>query len=453
MSKIALPTSLVPRETSTLRLPTTQTEQLSTSTPASVLPCANLVTELDSSLVQLSKLLHMPPTRPEKAANIRISGKSLARLRPPPATLSGLQTQALETTLHTLLGPLSEGGYAIGSLPGNFKNWRTSDYAREAIAAPLEKNTAGNPKQMGKLAILRPGLGNIGPSAAIAFRTAQYAERVVIAYTNMTDPATAQLRAVDNYDGVAVPSELKGKIFVIGSPRHNVITFEQSSDVLLEQLEQMRQQKQLLGCDPFSSRATLIGHSQGGMDGTLTRARLEKAGFGKAIGKLVGIGSPFRGTPNVESLVGTLVKGLSGAMVTQGSAAIAALQPKYAQTVLGPTHERFVDFAVCGGMGSLPDLKWQLSWPPVTVDDHNVRWSLRLIGATGNLTELLQGAASPMTELLEILQLAKADTDGLVPLKSARYGKSTQTMRKPYDHIGLFEDAHVIDVIARHVAA
>jgi hypothetical protein len=389
---------------------------------------------------------------PEKkvTGQISIGGKTLARLAKAPTPPSKISQKLVDFFFDSSLSPL---GAAFGlpdlvSLPVKSTNWRSASYASTAMAAPLAVSTKTPP--LGDLTIMRPGLGNIGFSPAQVFRTAQYSGKVVVAYTGLGTGAQRTLRPAKEIEGVPVPKSLQGKVFVIGNPEHNLINYLQSSDVLLEQMQAIHEAKSVLGTDVLTSQATIIGHSQGGLDAALTRKRLDEAGLGSAIGRLVAVGSPFKGSNCSDRLLG-LVGGTFAAALDSddGFQAVRQLEPEATKKWFGKAEEKLVDLSYSGAISGTPEIKPRLGIPPFEIDDpNNIRPILRLAADAARLSDATAGLDS----VLGYLTHEPEGSDGLVPVESASYGKKQVALKMPYDHIGLIEDYHVIDRIAADAA-
>lgn len=394
--------------------------------------------------------------RVEKAApgtTIKVGGQRIPRLEKAPTAPTALSQKIIKVLIDASTTPLWRLA-GLGDLRApkpSGPDWRSKGYAADALRQPMVKAPSGAPASLGALTILRPGLGNIGFSAAQVFRTAQHSDRVVLAYTYQGTGEERTLRPATEIDGVPVPPELRGKVFVIGSPKHNFISYRQSSDVFLEQLEAMRKGKALLGVDPMKAGATVIGHSQGGLDATLTRERLEKAGLGGAIGRLVAVGSPFGGSAIADRLLGLAASASAGAVdLDDGWKAVGELDPDFARRDFPPSKQRLVDLSYSAAIGGIPRLVPRLGLPPFELqDEHNIRPLLRLAATTGDLSTLVGGPAA----LLRLLRNSHGGSDGLVTVASATYGQTSARLRMPYDHIGIIEDFHVIDRIVADVAA
>lgn len=390
-----------------------------------------------------------PAREPKAKGAIALAGKSVPRLAAAPTPPAKAKQAAVNFFFDSVLTPLGKTTTTADALGLFVKttNWRTTAYAKTAVATPLVPG--GEKKPFGKLTLMRPGLGNIGFSPASVFRAAQYSDKLVVAYTGRGTGAQRTLRPATEIEGVPVPPSLKGKIFVIGDPDHNLINYLQSSDVLLEQMEAMRQSGAQYGIDPLRSKATLIGHSQGGLDGALTRKRLEEAGFKDAIGRLVAVGSPFRGSNCADQLLGlasgTLAASLDG---DDGMRAIKQLDPEPTKKWFGKAEERLVDLSYSGRISGSPELHARLGIPPVELEDpNNIRPMLRLAAHGASLSDVTKSFSA----LARYLTQDPKPGDGLVPLASATYGKERIPLKMPYDHIGMIEDFHVIDQIAGDV--
>lgn len=394
--------------------------------------------------------------RVERAApgtTIKVAGQRIPRFEKAPTAPTSLSQKIIKVLIDASTAPLWKLA-GLGDLRApkpSGPDWRSKSYAAEALKQPTLRAPSGEPASLGALTIMRPGLGNIGFSAAQVFRAAQHSERLVVAYTYQGTGEERTLRPATEIDGVPVPPELRGKVFVIGSPRHNFISYRQSSDVFLEQLEAMRKSKGLLGVDPLKAQATVIGHSQGGLDATLTRERLEKAGLGEAIGRLVAVGSPFGGSAVADRLLGLAASASAGAVdLDDGWKAVGELDPDFARRDFPPAKQGLVDLSYSAAIGGAPRIVPRFGIPPFELqDDHNIRPLLRLAATTGDLSTLVGGPAA----LLRLLRHANGGSDGLVTVESATYGRTCAKLKMPYDHIGIIEDFHVIDRIVADVAS
>jgi hypothetical protein len=305
----------------------------------------------------------------------------------------------------------------------DFVYYRGAAAAYQSMFEPLVRDNAGRPVRLGSLVIYRPGMGNVIASPAQIFRMAQYADRVVIAYTNPHYPSYNSLWKVYQIGNVSVPSALQGRIYAIGHPDYLYVSYDQSSDILLEQIDRMHDDADYLGIDVLESRATVIAHSQGPLDVALARERLEEAGFGSTIGRVVSIAGSFRGgamlaTPISETFAGQ-AEWLAG---SQGRLVADTLMPARCQAIFTPARRRLIDLALVGSVT-----------PPV-------------VGRRGNIRTLFEYLVSYLA-----VSLPGEASDGMVSVSSAAYGREVVRLAKPYDHAGMLEDPAVVDEIARNL--
>jgi hypothetical protein len=383
--------------------------------------------------------------RSAQRGDISLGGQSLPRLAPPPTPPNAVQQKAIDALFGTAFEKPLPSGF-------DFTDFRSADAAKQAVAAPLVTGADGKAASLGQLAIFRPGLGNIPPSPAQIFRAAQYAGKVVVAYTNTNDPAQNTLRPLTEVGGVPVPPELRGKIFGIGSPSHAVISYEQSSDVFLQQLETMRKSQSMLGVDVLQSGATVIAHSQGSLDAALTRQRLEQAGFDKAIGKLVTLAPAFKGSDLAAGVLGKLGGPAVGVLDRDdGQRALDALDPARVQKRFGPENERLVDLTLTGVIGGPCKVEPKLGFPPFEVqDNHNIRPQFRVLAQSGDANRLLDGDFGALADIAHA-RAGSTTSDGMVTLDSAHYGQKFVQLDRPCDHAGIIEDPRVIDEVLRQL--
>jgi hypothetical protein len=385
-------------------------------------------------------------TPPGDYGQIEIGGKSIPRTAPPATRLTSEQTALVRSGL----GSMDAAPAWLG-----LHDWRSGEAAVAAVQAPRAESPSGSPTPFGKLAILRPAAGNFAPSAAFVFRAAQYAGKTVIAYQNTSDPAKNVLREVKTLDGAPVPPALRGKIFAIGSEEPGFAGLEQASDGFLAELGQMEKQKDLLGVDPLSSDATVFGHSEGASDAALTRRRLEDAGFGHAVGKLVTLGSGIglgsgaaTGMPPVVPVnsFGLRVLGLLGEQ--SGFEGMRDF-PADTARLLPAGSERLIDLAVASVVGGPPGVKLRWGLPPVVLDDpNNIKPGVRSFLSGSPLIDLAEGAHLG-ADALGALKGSSYDSDGFVPTALSQAGKQSIVLEKPHDHLGMVEDPAVVDEIVR----
>jgi hypothetical protein len=351
--------------------------------------------------------------QPAPHGTMLLGGQQIPRLAPPATAPNPVQQKAISAFFES-----SFRKPGLGVLGRGFQDYRSPEAAREAMRAPLVRDAGGRtPALSQQLVVFRPGLGNVQASPAQIFRAAQYTPgKLVIAYSNRTDPSQNVPRPVDEIDGVPVPPELRGRIFAIGSAQNNIVSWKQSSDNLVETFADLARHAEVLGFDALSSEATLIGHSQGGIDAAATRERLREAGFERAIGQVVTLGSSFGGSPLAQGLLGKAAAGGASLLdCDDARGAIEGLDPKgLAVHFAGKTD--LVDAALMGRLGM----------------DRNIR------PAFGGLAAISGGLKG---------------TDGMVPVESARkateLGARFELLDRPYDHAGIQEDPAVIDAAMR----
>jgi hypothetical protein len=396
------------------------------------------------------------PARPAIAAapppdfgTIDVGGHEVPRAGPPQTPLNGAQVETLKLALKGLdFAPTSLG----------YKDWRSADTAAAAVATPPVSSKSGDPQPFGPLTIVKPGGSNFTPSPAYLFRAAQYSGKLVLAYQNASDPSKNTLRPVDEIQGVPVPDSLRGKIFAIGSEDPAVVSIEQASDNFVAELGQMEQQKDMLGVDPLSAHATVLSHSEGCADAVLTRRRLDEAGLGGAIGKLVTVGSgvgigslpvdPDAPPPPVEQAFAIGVRPVLKAL---GNAPGADTQKDIIgqyRRLFPPGTDQLVDLSVAGRVGGPAHLRPRLGIPPFRVDDpNNVKPGIRAFIAGSPLI----GEEWTPENILGALHGSSDDSDGMIPNEASRCGKQFLMLAKPHDHTGLVEDPAVIDEIVKAI--
>lgn len=348
---------------------------------------------------------------------VTVGGKSIPRIADRPRPPTSFQQSGIDSFFRrTVEDPPPE--------VKDWKNFRSASAAKKAVAAPPVKGADGQPKRLGELTIVRTGIGNCIPSPAQIFRMAQHSGKLVVSYANPHPPEKAKLRPLAEVGGVPVPASLRGKLFAVGSPDRATITFEQASDVFLEQIEEMHQDARLLGLDVLSSGATVVAHSQGPLDAVLTRQRLIEAGHTQAIGRVVSLGGTFKGSAIVDSNEG--VQYLAGAYLLsgdQGLRTVASLRREYVESIFTDDLKGLVDLAVVGNVTA----------PVPFGASHNVRPTFRW------LSSVISGSG------------LGEDNDGLATRDSAEFGKAVLRIERPCDHVGLIADPAVIDDVLRQL--
>jgi hypothetical protein len=207
-------------------------------------------------------------------------------------------------------------------------DFRTVEAAEASVGLALPK-----PRRLGKIAYVRPGIGNIMFSPAWIYLLAQHYKTVVLMYSNMTDPepgATA-VRRVAELEGVPIPASIRNKvkIFAIGSPNLNLISSLQQSDTTLEQLEILRSSPML--DDKVLNDgvpAWMFAHSQGMIDTILTDERLRAAGL-VPFERIIGVAGAVKGGRLIESAIGPLL--------IDGAEAVGGEQGRVAFELVGKT--------------------------------------------------------------------------------------------------------------------
>jgi hypothetical protein len=205
-------------------------------------------------------------------------------------------------------------------------DFRTVEAAEASVGLALPK-----PRRLGKIAYVRPGIGNIMFSPAWVYLLAQHYQTVVLMYSNMTDPepgATA-VRRVQELEGVPIPASIRNKvkIFAIGSPKFNVISSLQQSDTTLEQLEILRTSP-MLEDKVLEVPAWVFAHSQGMIDTILTDERLRAAGL-EPFERIIGVAGAVKGGRLIESAIGPFL--------IDGAEAVAGEQGRVAFELVGKT--------------------------------------------------------------------------------------------------------------------
>ena len=222
------------------------------------------------------------------AEPIRVDGKLLPRLADPAVHIPD---QAAVDALFA--------GF-IADPPTDF---RTIDAAVAAVDLALPA-----PRRLGRVAYVRPGIGNIMFSPAWIYLLAMHFDNVIVMYSNMTDPVpgATDVRRVRALEGVPIPEAIRHRIrvFAIGSPQLNAISYLQQSDTSLEQLEVLRRHKRLRGVVLNRGKpAWVFAHSQGMIDTLLTDHRLATAGLPR-FARIVGIAGAVKGGRLIESVIG-----------------------------------------------------------------------------------------------------------------------------------------------------
>lgn len=328
-----------------------------------------------------------------------------------------------ENALAGLLGGLFANRGPLAD--NNIRDYRDAASVQAAVSAPLTSPEGS----LGPLTIYRPGLGNTAPGPAQIARLAMYTDKLIIAYANPGTGAEAKLRPLTHVDGVALPPEVSGKIFAIGSPENIMISWTQSSDLFLEQLEVMNRS----GLELKNANATLIAHSQGGADSVATRSRLEHAGFPNVFGVLATENTPFRGSPvSDETMLGLVTELGHRTLGLQSMGAINALDPDFMKSRIRDEHQSLVDVSLVGS----------------TDAGKNGRSDLR------RFFKVSEGAIEASKWVSSLFRGSDVrENDGLVTVASQKFGRNQVVLDKAYDHAGIAEDPSIADVLAKHIQA
>lgn len=282
-----------------------------------------------------------------------------------------------------------------------------------AMTSPLA--TPPGSKPFGKTVVFRPALANTQPSPAYLFRLARYTDKLVVAYTYAKPGQDLEPKPVNEIFGVPVPPELRGKILVSGDPEHVMADWKTLATLFERQLEAVG-----------GSDLTVVAQSAGGVDAVETRRRLEAAGKGNAIGKLVNVSAPMRGAPLPdEAFFGLFLKGIGHTpLAGHVPAAARALDPDVLARAFSDRDQRLVDLAVSNsleGPGS-----------------DNARPIMKMLSTVIRLNPFHRGRQGP--------------NDGWVQRKSMEFGRDILRLDRGYDHPGMGEDPAIIDDIARRLA-
>lgn len=361
------------------------------------------------------------------SATISVKGKEIPRLADP----------AIHIDDQAAVDALFAG--FIADPPTNF---HTIDVAEAAVELALPQ-----PRRLGKIAYVRPGIGNIMFSPGWIYLLAMHFDTVVVMYSNMTDPAprATDLRRVKELAGVPVPESIRHKtrIFAIGSPNFNAISFLQQSDTFLEQLEILRTSSQL------RSRVLKPGipdwvfaHSQGMIDTVLTDHRLYGAGLGQ-FDRIIGIAGAVKGGRLIESVIGPdLIAGAGFLAGDQGATAFELVsKTNTVAALIEHLHIPGPEFA-----------------RPLNLD---IRLIARTFAAFGGVLDSGAPQESARTALLGLTDIPDGDglvkpNDGVEDFDSTTLGQHNRIFEQ-VDHIQITEDpallAEMLNVIAAALGA
>jgi hypothetical protein len=228
----------------------------------------------------------------------------------------------------------------------------------------------------------------------------------------------------------------------------------------VQAFEAMHRAKDKLGVDALDSGAVVFGHSEGVPDATLTRARLEEAGFPNAMGKLVSVSGGLAGRELPESFKLAL-RAFGGALGDGASVqqTLAEFQPEVLAERFPPERQRLVDLSVGSTIGPPPGIGVEWGFPPriTLTGTNNVRPAMRLAARGDAAIEAIEALANPLgggsiEEIREALTDTDVASDGLVPTAVMKYGKEFAMLAKPYDHAGMIEDPGVVDALVRKLS-
>lgn len=140
--------------------------------------------------------------------------------------------------------------------------------ARDAMTEPLATSA-----KLGDVTIVANGLLNLEAPAATLFRLARYTNGpLVIASSNPTNGNALKLRALDEVEGVEVPDELRGRIFVIGDQAPHITPWTVAGELLVQQLDVLAQE--LPGLE--GKKVSVLGYSQGALSALAAREQRPK---------------------------------------------------------------------------------------------------------------------------------------------------------------------------------
>jgi hypothetical protein len=319
-----------------------------------------------------------------------------------------------------------------GFLAGAVANMR-GDIAAELALDHTVVGDDGKPVRFGRVAYVRPGLGNISPSPAQVFLLARHFDVVVLMYTNMTDPFSDKaFGRSKSIGGVQIPEPIRDqvKIFEIGSPQFNLISASQQSDVTLEQLELMHQERDQLGFDPLTEPAWIFAHSQGSNDAVISDQRLRDLGFA-GFDHIITMGGALEGGRLINTATGlTWRAGATAAAGLQGDAAIFGLAPQITRQVFA------------ANLGVDPD---DVASELGKRIDFAFGGEINLFFPFGNIRPGLLALASHPDEFGFVLP-----SDGMVNTRAARLDIPGGVFSQ-CDHVLIFEDPGLLGMVLKEI--
>ena len=304
--------------------------------------------------------------------------------------------------------------YNLASLPAN-----TESVARATGLEPVQ--IQHGPLHLPGLTVVIPGLGSGSPSADWLFYMARHTDKLVLAYSNADEDDIAVER-ISEYHGFPVPPELN--IYVSGNDRNALRTVGTSSDILLQQLEAMRQSKDLaLGTQPL----WITPISQGSPAWLLTAIRLQSAGIELPVAGVLGVAPANRGSMISDNHpLGTLLKGSSYLMSGRdGYNAISGLDPDT------------ISRALFGPLGELMISEIDLVLLGLVTNPNKPRRKMFLLHHIDALANSgLDGEGS----------------DGLLGPRSSKGSKKWVEAEKAFDHAAVFQSVEAAENLLRETA-
>jgi hypothetical protein len=343
-------------------------------------------------------------------STIHVAGQEIPRLAVPAVHIDN------QEGIDALFAPFLDGA------PIDF---RTAEAAEASVGLALPGDD-----DLAMVAYVRPGVGNIMFSPAWIYLLAQHFDTVVVMYSNMTDPepGTTDVRRIRSLEGVAIPEAIEDevKIFAIGSTKFNVISAMQQSDTTLEQLEILRNSRELRGkILKESKRAWMVAHSQGMIDTVMTDHRLRSAGL-VSFERIIGVAGAVKGGRLIESAIGPFL--------IDGAEAVAGEQGRVAFESVGKT----------ATINALVDVL-EISGPEFAEEFNlDIRLINRTFAGFGSVLDSSAPAGNARPGLISLTDIP--DGDGLVKPNDGVEDFDSTTLAQhnlifdQMDHIGIIED-------------
>jgi hypothetical protein len=266
------------------------------------------------------------------------------------------------------------------------------------------------PVHLPGLTLFRPGLAKVAPSPAFLYELAKHSDRLVLMYHYDDQSELARLRPMTEYEGVPLPKELEGKLFVVGRPERVLQPVRADTAVFLQQYDQIRRAADVQGWD--RAHVNIFSHSQGAAEVALAQAVMAAHGLVDDV-KHYTFTPASRGSLVADSnpALAAIVTAL--AVDTYGGESINELDPDYLAQLI-PEFVR-PDLVLWSDIGaaSQPPIKHQLT-----------RWS------AGGADAGLAGGGS----------------DGLIDGRVRTLVTPDRFMqtRQAYDHMGVIWDPDVL---------